>query len=76
MKAALLRLLLFCTGLALVMWAVLPVGVTPAGAAPRLAVTETSTAEPATPTATAAPTDPPIPTPTSLAKCCRLGATS
>lgn len=73
MKAALLRALLFCTGLALVMWAALPAGMTPAGAAPRFAVTETPPTEPptltpsATPPPTSTPTGTPIPTPTPTA---------
>lgn len=68
MKAALLRSLLLCTGLALMVWAVLPTAVTPAAAAPPLVVTETTTAEPPTPTSTPLPPSPtssPIPSPTA-----------
>lgn len=70
MKAALLRVLLFCTGLALVMWAALPAVDTPAVAAPSFLVTETPPTEPPTLTPTAteiapAPSITPVQSPSS-----------
>lgn len=61
MKAAFARALLFVAGLALIGWGMLPAGAGQVGAAPRLIVTETTTAEPPTPTA-----EPPTPTATEV----------
>lgn len=61
MKAAFARALLFVAGLALIAWGMLPSAAGQVGAAPRLLVTETTTAEPPTPTP-----EPPTPTATQV----------
>lgn len=61
MKAAPARALLFMVGLMLIGWGIAPFRVGPVAAAPLMLVTETGTAEPASPTVTSTPANPPPP---------------